>query len=185
MLKRIRELARASQSFPPPDFGVTDPPALGTYVGWYLEASCAQKVVNWCREHGLSDCLPPEELHTTIMYSKGEALKASDNGEFPLRPMRVLSSAVGRTLERFGPEHAALVVRFAEFGDAYLRHENLVAQGLVHTYPDVHTNFHMTLSYTAGHIDPNVMAELARNPIPFALVYDREVVKPIENDSYA
>lgn len=125
----------------------------------------------WAKAQGFATTLPPEELHATVCYSKGEVLWECfkpDPG-----PLVVPAGSPGRTVMPLGSE-GAVVLRFAA-PELEARHAEFGEGGATWDYPSYHP--HVTITYQGG---PVVAAAVA----PFAgdLIFGPEVFEELDED---
>ncbi len=122
---------------------------------------------NWAKGAGIPNLVPPEEMHATVVYSKGAAPKLATLGN------SITAAGGPRAISPLG-DKGAVVLHFAS-KDLQARHAEAMKAGATHEFPKFLT--HVTLSYDAGGID------LAGIPPPdFPLVFGPEVHAPINED---
>lgn len=110
----------------------------GTYFGVVPDEEGMEKVKDLIKKLKLKSPIEEEKIHVTLMYSE-------DKGN-PLIPPSsdLVYEAKPVSFALFGPEKNCLVVKL-ESADLQARHNELLANGFIHSYDDYSP--HITLSY--------------------------------------
>jgi len=147
----------------------------GTYVAWLLSPRSSQDIFEWAKYNGITDLVPPTEMHATIMYAPKDELESSIHGDHPL-PMPVEINHHNRPKTRIlgkAGKAGALVTTYDS--DALTRrHFQYQDMGLRHAQETFLP--HVTLSYDASAQCPKVMKRLMCVPCELPVVFDRERV---------
>lgn len=115
---------------------------------------------NWAKGAGIPNLVPPEEMHTTVVYSRAPA-------EMNPEVDPVMVKGGPRTIEKLG-DKGAVVLRF-ESPVLKAHHEDATTAGASHDFPSFLP--HVTLSYDAGTCDLSKITA----PPAFALEFGPEV----------
>ena len=129
----------------------------------------AEEVVDWAREQGFKLCMPPDELHVTLIYSKQ---KVNWDDTTPMVD-RLRIHGGNRSMERFGD---ALVLRF-ESSDLEERWREFLEIGCAHGFPTYHP--HVTISYKDKLRKPKEI-----RPFTGELVFGPEIFRPTLSSSH-
>ena len=146
----------------------------GAFISWLLSPKSARDVHDWARFMGVRDITPPEEMHSTIIYSPDGYLDSDLHGDRPL-PMPIAFSHLNRPRTRiFGqPGTDGCLVTTYDSDQMMARHRFFRDTfGLTSNFP-VHIP-HVTLSYNAQLQDPRVIQRLTECPCGIPLTFDRE-----------
>lgn len=146
------------------------------YVWRKLSAASARALAAWAKANGLTQLVPLDDMHVTILYSKTAVDWFDMAGEGWDSARVTIDEGGPRALKRFGG--GAVVLRFASPILKY-RHESMIARGASSDYPEYKP--HVTLSYDVPEdfdldaIEP-FTGELTFGPE----IFERIVEKPAE-----
>ena len=148
----------------------------GAYVALLVSPQSARDVHGWARLMGLTDLVPPDALHATLMYSREMGLDESMHGDSPLpAPITVDRHNLPRVNVLGRPGDAGALVQEYDCDRLQAAHRELRDRyGLEHSFPEYRP--HVTLSYDASSVPRHVLARLIRSPYPGPLVFDRRRV---------
>jgi len=146
----------------------------GTYVAWLPSSRSATAVIGWARMMGLTDTVAPDDLHITIMYSPDAEVDPHEHGDVPL-PRQV-------GLTRFQDPRTAVLGKLGSPGALVTTYNSSVLNDRHNYWRDerklvhAHEGFipHMTLSYAADKVSPEVYKNLQANPCPIPLELAKE-----------
>ena len=109
----------------------------GSYFGVVPDEEGMEKIKDLVKSLKLKNPIEDEKIHVTLMYSEDKG-----NPLIPPSDLTYEAKPVGFAL--FGPEKNCLVVKL-ESKDLQSRHNELLANGFIHSYDDYSP--HVTLSY--------------------------------------
>lgn len=111
----------------------------------------AAEIIRWAKGEGFSSCLPADDLHVTVAYSKRPVnWMAIEPEGWPEDGSLTVPAGGPRVLERLGPEGKATVLRFSSWQLAW-RHQQIRDAGASWDWPEYCP--HVTLSYDAADLD--------------------------------
>jgi len=109
----------------------------GTYFGVVPDEDGMEKIKDLVKKLNLKNPIEDEKIHVTLMYSE-------DKGNPLIPPSDLVYEEKPVSFALFGPEKNCLVVKL-ESKDLQDRHNELLANGFIHSYDDYSP--HVTLSY--------------------------------------
>ncbi len=164
-----------------PAFNYNDGIALtGTYVEFRLERQSALALCAWADMQKFPCIEPPEDMHTTIMYSPEIAIPPACHYNMPLVPKYTLTNYATRRLDVFGPQQDCIVMCFQSLRFAS-EHKRYLAMGCLPDYPDYKP--HITIA--KGDFSAGLLSDIKHGrirPPDFPLDYDRAVCKWVNSN---
>ncbi|MDB5177499.1 MAG: hypothetical protein JWN75_1167 [Candidatus Saccharibacteria bacterium] len=150
----------------------------------YRKVLNGKDILAWAKAAGFTDLLEADDLHVTILYSKGAVdwMKmgvddwGSDDGSVKVAP------GGPRVVQLFGAAPAQVAVLTFLSSRLMWRHEELIRNGGTHDYPDFAP--HITFSKNPGKIDKPEMVTPYRGPIELGPEIFEDIKPPSFRDAW-
>ncbi|MCD6069613.1 MAG: Glittering 9 [Microvirga sp.] len=159
-----REERQAQLASAEPGGSQPEPIAGPIFAALKVEPTSAEALAAWATENGLTNVVPPSEMHCTTVYSRTPVptYTADEYASETILPETM-------SLERLGDD-GAVVLQFESWYATY-RHEEAERLGASWGYPTYRP--HVTLSY-------DHKGELPVEPPTFAIMLGGEFIKPLD-----